>query len=126
MNSKKIIENVSKVFIIAFIVGALGMIAYGYRIKFDIENQGKTSIGKYVSHDSWGKGEVNNLIYYVDGKRFEGNGGRVQKGFENNIGKFYRIQYSTKYENYLKAFFDQEVTDTLEILNAGFSKSEIE
>jgi hypothetical protein len=44
----------------------------------------------------------------------------------NNIGKFYRIQYSTKYENHLKAFFDQEVIDTLEILNAGFSKSEIE
>jgi hypothetical protein len=125
MNSKKIIENISKVFVIAFIVGAVGMIAYGYRIKFDTENEGKTSIGKYVSHDSWGKGEVNNLIYYVDGKRFEGNGGRVPKGFENNIGKFYRIQYSTKYENSVKAFFDQEVIDTMEILNAGFNKSDI-
>ena len=126
MKSKRIIERVSKVFVIAFIIGALGMIVYGYRMKFDIENHGKASIGKYVSRDSWGKGEVNNLIYYIDGNKHEGNGGRVPKGFENNIGKFYRIQYSTKYENHLKAFFDQEVIDTLEILNAGFSKSEIE
>ncbi|MFN3753919.1 hypothetical protein [Flavobacterium sp.] len=126
MESNRVTEKISKVFVIAFIIGALGMIIYGYRIKFDIEINGKASIGKYVSRNSWGKGEVNNLIYYVDGIKHEGNGGRVSKGFENNIGKFYRIQYSTKYENHIKAFFDQEVIDTLEILKAGFSKSEIE
>lgn len=93
-------------------------------MKYDTENRGKMTIGKYVSHDGWGKGDLNYFVYYVDGKRFSANGGRAPQGFSNNIGKFYRIQYSQKYIS-INAFFDQEVTDSIAILKAGFSEEDI-
>ena len=97
----------------------------GYIIKYDIENNGQVSIGKYVSQDNWGKGETNYFVYYVNGKKLKGNGGRSPIGFYKNTGKFYKILYSKKYLGHLKAFFDQEVVDTTNILKAGFKKEEI-
>jgi len=89
-----------------------------YIIKYDVENNGHVSIGKYVSQDNWGKGETNYFVYYVEGKQFQGNGGQ-------SLVKFYKISYSKKYLGHLKAFFDQEITDTTAILKAGFKKEEL-
>lgn len=78
-----------------------------------------------MSQDNWGKGETNYFVYYVEGKQFNGNGGRSPIGFYKNIGKFYKISYSKKYLGHLKAFFDKEITDTTAILKAGFKKEEL-
>jgi hypothetical protein len=120
------VEKISKLFVIIFVLGAIALIVNGYMKKGDIENLGKESIGKYISHDGWGKGETNYFIFYIDGNKYEGNGGRAHKGFKENIGKFYRIRYSEKYKGSIHANFDEQVTDTTEILNAGFKKEELE
>jgi hypothetical protein len=119
------VNKFSKLFLIVFILGAIALIINGYMKKSNIEMFGKESIGKYISHDSWGKGETNYFIFYIDGNKYEGNGGRVPNGFQENIGKFYRIRYSEKYKGSIHANFDEQVTDTTEILNAGFSKDDI-
>ena len=125
MTTKKIINRICAIALtIVAIVVIYNMIG-GYRIKYDVENHGKFTVGKYVSQDNWGKGELNYFIYYVDGKKYKGNGGRTPVGFNENIGKFYRIQYSTKYENHLRAFYNKEVTVSTEILKAGFSLTEM-
>ena len=126
MIRKTVTEKIAKVFVIGFIIFVLCSIAYGYLVKYDTENHGKISIGKYVSQDRWSQGELNYFIYYINGKQHKANGGRAPQGFhDKNIGKFYRIQYSTKYENSIKAFFDKQVTDSVEILKSGFSSNEI-
>jgi hypothetical protein len=97
-----------------------------YIIKYNTENKGKISVGKYVSQDKWAKGELNYFVYYINGVKHKENGGRAPKGFSENTGKFYKIIYSEEYENSIKAFYEEEITDTTLILNAGFSKTEIE
>lgn len=118
------VNKVSKFFVIAFILGAICLIVNGYIKKNDVENNGKISVGKYVLHDSWGKGECNYFLFYINGKEYKENGGRAPVGFSENIGKFYKIKYSGKYKGSIQALFYQEVTDTTEILQAGFTKEE--
>ncbi|UOK42164.1 MULTISPECIES: hypothetical protein [Flavobacterium] len=117
-------NKISKIILLVLFAGTIFFIIKGYMMKYDTENLGKMTIGKYVSHDGWGKGDLNYFVYYVKGKKIRANGGRAPQGFSNNIGKFYRIQYSQKYIS-INAFFDQEVTDSIEILKAGFSEEDI-
>lgn len=114
---RKIFLGFILILIFGFIIAS---IINGYEIKNDIENNGKTSVGKYIKQDKWAKGSLNIIRYYDNGKEYESNGGRAPQGFEKNIGRFYRISYSEKYKGSLHADFTQEVTDTAEILNAGF------
>jgi hypothetical protein len=119
MNSKKILNKISAIFVISFIIGTIIIIVDGYREKFELEDNGKISVGKYVSHESWGKGEVNYFVFYVNGEEHKANGGRAPKGFSENIGKFYKITYSEK--NFtVNAFYDEEITDSLKIIESGF------
>ncbi|MFD2601688.1 hypothetical protein [Flavobacterium suzhouense] len=107
-------------FIFILIFGLIiASIIKGYEIKNDIENNGKASVGKYIKRE-WGKEPSNIIRYYDNGKEYESDGGRAPQGFEKNIGRFYRISYSEKYKGSLHADFTHEVTDTAEILNAGF------
>ncbi len=119
------INKISKFFVISFFLIAIGLIINGYIIKNNIENNGVISIGKYVQYDNWGKGECNYFIFYIDGYKYKGNGGRSPNGFSQNVGKFYKIIFSLKYKGSVQALFNQEVTDTTEIFQAGFSKEEL-
>jgi len=111
------------------LVGVFIFIIYnifnGYLEKYDVENNGKESIGKYVSHDSWGKGEVNIFKFYIGNKLIKANGGRAPEKFHENIGKFYRLKYSEKYNDAVRTFFDEQVTDTVEIFKAGLCKDDL-
>lgn len=118
-------NKISKILVIAFVLTVICLMINGYIKKWDVEENGKESIGKYVLHDSWGKGETNYFIFHIDGKKYEGNGGRAPMGFKDNIGKFYRIIYSEKHKGTVQAFFDEEVTDTNQILKAGFTKEDL-
>lgn len=42
-------------------------------------------------------------------------------GGDECIGKFYKVYLSTKNPQYSKIILDHEITDTTEILNAGFT-----
>ena len=119
------INKISKILVIVFVLGIISLIVASYFVKYDVENKGKVSIGKYVSRDNWAKGECNYFIFYIDGKRYKEDGGRAPVGFSKNIGKFYKIKYSEKYKGSIQALFNEEVTDTIEILQAGFTKEEL-
>nr|WP_199002863.1 hypothetical protein [Flavobacterium sp. ASV13] len=97
----------------------------GYMIKYDVEKNGKISIGKFVLQDNYGKGQLNYFIFYINGKKYKEDGGRSPEGFSENIGKFYKIIYSEKYQGHIKALFNEQVTDTTAILKAGFSREEL-
>lgn len=119
------VNKISKILVLVFVLGLISLIVDSYFVKYDVEDKGKISIGKYVSRDNWAKGELNYFIFYIDGKRYREDGGRAPLGFSENLGKFYRIKYSEKYKGAIKALFNQEVTDTTEILKAGFTKEEL-
>lgn len=119
------VSKVSKLFVLLFIISVIVLMINGYTKKYDVENNGKSSIGKYILHDSWGKGECNYFIFYINGKKYKGNGGRAPQGFNENIGKFYKIIYSEKYRGTVQAFFNEEVTDKTAIIKAGFVKADL-
>jgi hypothetical protein len=94
-------------------------------IEIDINIKGKISVSKYVKQ-SIGKAknediESNFFVFFIDKIEYKNNAGELPEGFVKNIGKFYRIKYSEKYKGEFKVFINEQVTDTTEILNAGFS-----
>jgi len=106
-------------------IGLIFIIVRGCIGDNDIKYHGKESIGRYVSHRKFAKTEEHNFTFYIDGKKYKENAGRMPRGFSENRGKFYKIVYSEKYKGSFRVFIDQEVTDTLKILEAGFSSDEI-
>lgn len=108
------------ILILAFTFFAYSIVK-GYMMKYDIEKNGKISVGQFVSQDNYGKGQLNYFIFYINGERYKANGGRSPEGFSKNIGQFYKILYSEKYNGHIKALFNEQVTDTVAILKAGFS-----
>lgn len=120
-------KNKISAFIVISIIIVFGcFLAKGYMIKNDIEKNGKITIGKFVLQDNYNKGQTNFFIFYIDGNQYKENGGRAPKGFSENIGKFYKIIYSEKYKGHIQALFNEQVTDTVAILKAGFSREDIE
>ena len=93
----------------------------GRIIKKDIELNGGLTVGKYIAHERFKKGYTNYFSFYINGVKYKGIGLGIKNGSYEKIGKFYKIRYSKKYKGSLEAFFDQEVIDTSEILNSGFT-----
>jgi hypothetical protein len=60
------------------------------------------------------------FIYYYKNKKYTEVNDISSFGRETCIGKYYKINLSTKNPEYSKIFLDQEVTDSTEIVNAGF------
>jgi hypothetical protein len=118
-------SKISIFFLIMILFGLIYIINSGHTINDDIENNGKESVGRFVAYDKYGKTRSYYFVFYINDKKYRENGGNPPEGFLQNKGKFYRIIYSEKYKGFFRVFFDKEVRDTAEILNAGFSRDEI-
>jgi hypothetical protein len=118
-------NKIYAVVVISFFIGLIIMVVNFYNRKYSIEKDGKIIIGKYVYRDKWGKVRSDYFIYNVDDKKYRASSGDSPAGFRENIGKFYKIKYLDKYPDVIYPLYDQEVTDTSEILKAGFSIDEV-
>ena len=122
---KKIVGIISIILFTFFLAFFVFAIIDGYRIRNDIEFNGINSTGKYISNETWKKGIDCYFTFNINGKRYKGHIEQPKTGFIGNIGKFYNICYSKKFKGQLKVYFYQEVQDTVQILNAGFSMDDI-
>lgn len=120
----KIIGIISAISLISIFLFFLFLLFEGFLIRKDIKLNGKVSVGKCISYSKYKRSQIDYLIYNIDGIRYKGEGGS-SIGSSENIGRFYKIRYSEKFKGSLNAFFDEEVTDTIEILKAGFTKKDI-
>ena len=118
-------NRIYAVIIISFSLGLIYLIIAGNIEGSDIDKNGKIIIGKYVARDKWGKYRSNYFSYYVGKEKHKSGGGVGPIDFYKNIGKFYKIKYLDKYPEAIHPLYEQEVTDTAEILNAGFSMDDI-
>ncbi|MEO8515882.1 MAG: hypothetical protein ABI426_04015 [Flavobacterium sp.] len=93
----------------------------------DFKNNGKITIGKYVLHktDDEDGTDLYYFVYYINEKRHREIERGGSNGFSKKINKFYKIKYLEQYEEHILAQFDQQVTDTTQILEAGFSRDEM-
>ena len=101
---------------------------HSHKMTEDMEKNGKTTIGKYVLR-KWENGDpgenINYFVYYVNGKKFREGAGDVASNFSENIRKFYKIKYLENNKEIIQVQFNQEVTDTIQMREAGFSRDEI-
>lgn len=58
-------------------------------------------------------------LYYYKGNGYESNIYLEDNG-NQNLNKYYRIDFSSENPKLAKIYLNQEVTDTTEIINAGF------
>ncbi|MFP9112298.1 hypothetical protein ACLI1A_00010 [Flavobacterium sp. RHBU_3] len=118
-----------KVIPITVVLGIVCLIIFAniraWNFDRELEKNGKVTIGKYVSRKNYPKTNDNFFIYFMKGLKYRVNGGRLPKEFSKNIGKFYKIKYSDKYVGVIRPMLNEEVTDTTEILKAGFSKEDL-
>lgn len=121
----KIMGKISAVLLILGFLYFLFLLFGGYLIRKDIKLNGKVTVGKCISHHKYKGSSTDYLIYNVDGIRYKGEGGS-SIGSSENVGRFYKIRYSEKFKGSIEANFYQEVTDTIEILKAGFAKKDMD
>lgn len=121
----KMIEKISKIIVISFFVTLIFLIVYGSITGREIDTKGRIIIGKFVSYKSYPKSSSSFFVYYINGVKFKESSGTAPAGFKSKIGKFYKIRYLDKYPGAIHPLYDQEVTDTAEILNSGFKMYDI-
>ena len=93
----------------------------GYRI----DNYGKTIIGKYIYNKRSAKRQSDYFLFYINGEKhidFQSN--LIGLG-EDKLGHFFYMKYLDEFPDVIHPMFDKEVTDTLEILKAGFSSEDL-
>ncbi|UOX34213.1 hypothetical protein LXD69_01555 [Flavobacterium sediminilitoris] len=119
-------KHIYKFIILGFLL-VLGYLVFkGYNYKKEINENSKTTIAKFLHYKNFPKTKKYYFKYFVNEKRFVNSYGQTQKGFHKNKGKFYSIKYSKNDPNKIIVNFDKEITDTVAILEAGFSIEDIE
>lgn len=105
------------------IVGILIFSFFLYKnIKYSqqLSNYGVYGIAKAVSLSKTGNTTNLDYIYFVNGVMFKGREYLGDECRKCKIGKYFRIKYSSKNPDYSELYFNQEVTDTMKIKEAGF------
>ncbi|WP_339835847.1 hypothetical protein [uncultured Flavobacterium sp.] len=110
---------ISIVFIIVFIF----YIKANFKF-IEINKNSKIGIGKFVEYKRYPKTRDYYFDYYNNGKRTRDLIKNPPDGFHKKIGKFFEIKYSEKFNDII-VNYEKQVTDTVAILEAGFSIEDI-
>lgn len=131
MLNDKLPKSASKYekYLILFLVAIIiyGIIqAFIYNNNFDksIEEHKYTTVAKIIKFKYFSKGRSETHIeYYFKSKPYEIIK-EIGRNTENKVNKYYVLDLSTENPKYSKIYLDQEITDTLEIIKAGFKLDE--
>ncbi len=122
-NNKESFENTKiKIYLSIFVC----LILFGVWVNSkcnlkEIEESGENHLAKFVNIKKFVKSRDYNFLFYDSSVKKTVSVSRVPADFYHNVGKFYYIKYLDKYPELIIVMFDQQVTDTTEILKAGFS-----
>ena len=126
-NSKESFEN-TKIKIYLSIVVCLIIFGVWVNAKCnlkEIEESGENHVAKFVNIKKFVKSRDYNFLFYDSSVKKMVSVSRLPDDFYLNVGKFYYLKYLDKYPDLIIVNFDEEVTDTTEILKAGFSKEDL-
>ena len=95
------------------------------KLKFNnIEKEGKIGIGKFVEYKRYPKTRDYYFEYYKKGNKIRDLIKNPPKGFHTKVGNFFEIKYTEKFDDII-VNYDKEITDTIAILKAGFSREDL-
>lgn len=119
-------EKKSYFIFIIIVVITLFVVSINARLNLkEIEKSGSILVSKFSNIERYPKSRDYFFEFYYNYKKNKCHANRVPDGFSNNVGKFYKLKYLDEYPNLIIVKFDEEVTDTTEILKAGFSKEDL-
>lgn len=96
------------------------------RIKHSqIEENGNIGVGKFVEYVRHPKSRKYYFEYYKFNEKHKVFITNTPERFSKQTGNFYEIKYLDNYDDII-VNFDKEITDTVAILEAGFSREDIE
>lgn len=91
------------------------------KLKFSkIEENGKLGVGKFVEYERKPKTRNYYFEYHKNGIKVRDLVVNLPLGFQNKLGSFFEIKYTEKFDDII-VNYDKEITDTIAILEAGFS-----
>ena len=121
--------DINKVVIWTFITSVIlyiGVSTYlGRNVMKEIEIRGHSQIANFYYYKSYPKSKNYYFVFYYLGYKKKCDIIRAPMGFSKNIGKFYYVKYLPKYPDLIIVNFNEEITDTKAILEAGFVKEDI-
>ena len=121
-------KNKFKAYLIVFVLLVIIFLPIYIRAKIKlnkIKENGKIGVGKFVEYVRYPKTRDYYFEYYNKSKKIKDLIKNPPDGFSKNIGKFYEIKYLDNYDDII-VNFDKQITDTLAILKAGFSREDLE
>jgi hypothetical protein len=115
-----------KSILILIVLGVISIFIKGYLYKQEIKNNNVQTVCKFVLCKTFPKTTKSIFTYNINNKWYINSYGKCPDNYDKKINKFFRIYYSSKDFNKIIVDFSKEIKDTTEILNAGFSKEELE
>ncbi|MBE8725380.1 hypothetical protein [Flavobacterium hungaricum] len=113
-----VLSPLAFIFVFAYIIS--------HRTDNKLQEKGKITIGKFDSIQEYPKRSYLGLSYYIANKRYTSFESSLHKGIsKNDMGKFYKILYLPDSPEIIRGIYSKEIIDTVIILKAGFSRSEI-
>lgn len=118
--------KVKIILLLVFIILSLFLIrtVHLYRVKKDIENNGKVTIAKYISSHRIRKNLWHNFVFYINKKKYFKSLNKAPKRFAENKYRFYKIIYSEIFPGEFQVIFNECITDTSKILAAKFDRED--
>lgn len=91
-----------------------------------LKRDGQTAIGRIDSIVRYPKSSTVFISYIISNKKYNSFESALDKKISSkDVGRFYEFRYLLDSPEIVRGNYLKEVTDTVAILNAGFSKEEI-
>ena len=90
----------------------------------EINKNGIIGIGKFVEYKRYPKSRDYFFEYYKNGNKIRDLIKNPPGAFHKKLGSFFEIKYVEEYDDII-VNYDKEITDTIAILNAGFSREDL-
>ena len=111
--------------VIIFIIIVALYAVYSKNKRDRIKQDGNNLIAKFIFIKKYVKSSDYFFNFYFKGIEKKCSVTVVPNNFSKNIGKFYYVKYLPKYPDLIIVNFNEEITDTKAILEAGFVKEDI-
>lgn len=118
-------KNIYKLLVLFIFLGIGYLFLKGYLYKKEIEENRNQTICKFIYCKKFPKTTESFFKYNVNRKWYRNSYGMCPDDCDQKINKFFTLYYSSKDPNKIEVDFTKQIIDTISILQAGFTKEEL-
>ncbi|MDN3672836.1 hypothetical protein QWY99_07205 [Flavobacterium branchiarum] len=113
-------------FLMAFFIFVLYGQIRSYKYENELKEKGLITIGKIDSIKRLPKWSNIYISYRIKNEKYNFHENDLKATISlKDIGKFYKVKYLSDSPEIIRVDYSKEITDTIAILNAGFSREDI-